>query len=807
MPGAGFPLMKGSRMTRTEATKNHRTAVRPAVSPELLMPAGGTAQFIAAVENGADAVYVGGNDYNARAGARNFDREELREAVDYAHKRGVQVHVTMNTLLRQEELEGALEYAAFLYELGIDALIVQDYGLAAMIREAMPDFPLHMSTQATAQDLRTVEAAEELGYQRVVLSRELSLDEIRSVCSGTDMEIEVFVHGAICICYSGQCQLSRFIGGRSGNRGACAQPCRLPYRTLGADGRPEREPRCPLSPKDLDYLDHLGELIDAGVRSFKIEGRMKSPEYVAVVTRIYRKYIDRYMEEGRYTVEDADREALEQIFSRGGFTDAYLRGEPDRRMMSGDIPKHQGIRIGKVVKRVGNSTLVDVKLYDHLAIGDGVEIQGKKLVGNVVTYYKELKGGLTRIGDLKGPVAHGDPLFRISSGEQLEEARRSFRGLTYREGKYRRKRGIVISLSLSPDGMLRAEAEPAREERSAHPLPDVRVSISAGPFSPAAEGVRGISKERFREAMEKTGGTPFRCGEVRFGAGFEGETVPVSIRTAALNDVRRRLLAALEEALIIRRTPAAKVPGAAGKADAGNAGSVGCEAGSSFGAVSPVRAEIWFYDLEAALHFRVPRELRDAGLPVRGLVPVTGLERFRKKCGAADYHVLAEETAFDELVPYVTNVTRGRENEFLETHFEEICRAAGKTGISCGQLGWLRTFARAGVQVYGDFGLNVYNRKSAEVMQALGAAWSAPSLEAMDRVNGAWPLMTTAYRPGGAYLVSPKRDRLRIRREKERSETLLLPAEGCMSLDYTAALRRAKAETAEYSPAVRFYYV
>ncbi|MGN8635909.1 peptidase U32 family protein [Eubacterium pyruvativorans] len=802
-------------MTHTETTKNHRAAVRPVRSPELLMPAGGTAQFIAAVENGADAVYVGGSDYNARAGAHNFDREELREAVDYAHKRGVQVHVTMNTLLRQEELEGALEYAAFLYELGIDALIVQDYGLAAVIREAMPDFPLHMSTQATAQDLRTVEAAAELGYQRVVLSRELSLEEIRSICGASDMEIEVFVHGAICICYSGQCQLSRFIGGRSGNRGACAQPCRLPYRTLGEDGKPERQPRCPLSPKDLDYLDHLGELIDAGVCSFKIEGRMKSPEYVAVVTRIYRKYIDRYMEEGRYTVEDLDREALEQIFSRGGFTDAYLRGEPDRRMMSGDIPKHQGIRIGKVVKRVGNSTLVDVKLYDHLAIGDGVEIQGKKLVGNVVTYYKELKGGLTRIGDLKGPVSHGDPLFRISSGDQLEEARRSFRGLTYREGKYQRKRGIVISLRLSPEGMFQAEAEPAREKRSAHPLPAVRVSATAGPFDPVSEGVRGTSKERIREAMGKTGGTPFRCDEVRFGTGFEGEHAPVSIRTASLNEVRRRLLASLEEALIIRRSPAAAPGGPAGM----NSGCAGSEAGSfsrlisrtisgaAAGGNSLHRVEFWFYDLETALTFRIPREVRDAGLMVRGLVPAAGLERLRQESGVRDYCELVARTEFDELVPYVTNVTRGRESAFLETHFEDICEAAGETGISCGQLGWLRSFARAGVRVYGDFGLNVYNRKSAEVIRSMGAEWSAPSLEAMDRVNGAWPLMTTAYRPAGTYLISPKKDRLRIRRAKDRSETILLPAEGNMNLDFSAAVRRAKAETAAYSPVVRFYYV
>ena len=198
---------------------------------ELLVPAGGVEQFIAAVENGADAVYIGGHLFNARINAGNFSDEELQAAVDFAHKRSVKVFVTMNTLMTDDELDGALKYAAFLYEAGVDALIIQDLGLGKLIREYMPDFPLHLSTQATVCDAMGAETALRLGYERVVLSRELSLAEIRQICSSTEADIEVFVHGALCVCYSGQCQLSRYFGGRSGNRGLCAQPCRLPYMT------------------------------------------------------------------------------------------------------------------------------------------------------------------------------------------------------------------------------------------------------------------------------------------------------------------------------------------------------------------------------------------------------------------------------------------------------------------------------------------------------------------------------------------------------------------------------------------------
>ena len=359
--------------------------------PELLVPAGSMEPLIAAVENGADAVYVGGRLFNARMNAGNFDDERMQQALDYAHARGVKVFVTMNTLIFDEEMEEAVEYAGFLYRAGVDALIVQDLGLGRRIHEELPDFPLHLSTQGTACDGEAVALAKELGYERVVLSRELSLAEMEAACRDGGLDIEVFVHGALCICYSGQCQMSRFYGGRSGNRGACAQPCRLPYE--GVDENGKKISGHLLSPKDLCLVDRLGELIEAGVYSFKIEGRMKSPEYVAVVTRIYRKYIDEYMEKGSYHVTPENRRELRQIFNRGGFTSGYLTGNPGEKLMSPVIPKNQGIRIGTVQSVKPGSTLVDVSCDILPDMGDGIEIRSErkagKAVSTIISYRKE----------------------------------------------------------------------------------------------------------------------------------------------------------------------------------------------------------------------------------------------------------------------------------------------------------------------------------------------------------------------------------------------------------------------------------
>ena len=285
--------------------------------PELLAPAGDMTCLYAAVAGGADAIYVGGKRFGARAFAKNFDIEELASAVRYCHLHGVKLYVTLNTLIEDIEMADAVSYAAQLYKIGVDALIVCDLGVISEICRYVPDLELHASTQMSVHNTLGVREAGYFGATRVVLARELSLKDIKSAVDNTDCEIEVFLHGALCVCYSGQCLFSSLVGGRSGNRGECAQPCRLPYNNG----------KYPLSLKDLSLADHIPALIESGVASLKIEGRMKSPDYVYTVVSIYRRLLD----EGRVATE-AEKDQLRRAFSRSGFTDGYFTGKTDRGM-------------------------------------------------------------------------------------------------------------------------------------------------------------------------------------------------------------------------------------------------------------------------------------------------------------------------------------------------------------------------------------------------------------------------------------------------------------------------------------------
>ncbi len=283
--------------------------------PELLAPAGGPEALTAAVQCGADAVYLGCGDFNARRSAKNFTPEELASAVEYCHLRGVRVYLTLNTLLTDRELPAAASLAAYASEVGVDALLVQDWGVLRAVRAAAPDLPLHASTQMSIHNLDGAKVARDLGLTRVVLAREMDREEIAAVCALEGLETEVFVHGAHCMSYSGQCAMSALIGGRSGNRGRCAQPCRLPCAAGGGT-------KYALSLKDLSLAEHVPELMALGVTSLKLEGRMKRPEYVAVVTGVYA----RLLQEGRGPTR-AEREALTAAFSRSGFTDGYFTGQ------------------------------------------------------------------------------------------------------------------------------------------------------------------------------------------------------------------------------------------------------------------------------------------------------------------------------------------------------------------------------------------------------------------------------------------------------------------------------------------------
>ena len=303
---------------------------------EILAPAGSYESMVAAVNAGADAVYIGGSRFGARAYANNLDEEAMIKAIRFVHLHGCKIYMTVNTLVKEKELPELLGYLKPYYEAGLDAVLVQDLGVFSYIHEHFPKLPLHISTQMTVTGKYSAEALKEMGAVRVVPARELSLKEIREIRQATGMEVETFVHGALCYCYSGQCLFSSLIGGRSGNRGRCAQTCRLPFDVL-RDGKylNRKDEKYVLSLKDLCSLDILPDILDAGVCSLKIEGRMKSPRYTAGVVSIYRKYVDRYLEYGRdgYYVEAADRRTLLELFDRGGQSEGYYKIHNGRDMV------------------------------------------------------------------------------------------------------------------------------------------------------------------------------------------------------------------------------------------------------------------------------------------------------------------------------------------------------------------------------------------------------------------------------------------------------------------------------------------
>ena len=305
---------------------------------EVLAPAGSFETMKAAVAAGADAVYAGGSRFGARAYAQNFTEEELLEAIDYVHLRGKKLYLTVNTLVKEKEFGDLYSYLLPYYKRGLDAVIVQDVGVMEYIKEQFPGLGIHASTQMTITNVLAAAHLEMLGVERVVPARELSLGEIRKISEETDLEIECFVHGALCYCYSGQCLLSSMIGGRSGNRGQCAQPCRLPYKA--GDSKTAVDI---MSLKDLCTIEHIPDLIDAGITSFKIEGRMKQPSYVATVTAMYRKYTDLYLRNGRsgFKVSRKDMEVLKQAYQRRGYCDGYYYRHNGKEMISFERPKKE----------------------------------------------------------------------------------------------------------------------------------------------------------------------------------------------------------------------------------------------------------------------------------------------------------------------------------------------------------------------------------------------------------------------------------------------------------------------------------
>ncbi len=389
---------------------------------ELLSPVGDFECLKAAVQNGADAVYFGANLFSARAFASNFDDNALEQAINYAKIRGVKTHLTLNTLIKNHELADAINLAKKAYHLGIDAIIVQDLGLAKFLIDNFPGLQVHGSTQMSVHNLEGVLQLQKLGFSRVVLSRELNIKEIENICKNANIEIETFIHGALCISYSGQCLFSSMIGGRSGNRGKCAQPCRLSYELLEDDISIDKGYL--LSPRDLCGLEFLPQLIKSGVSSLKIEGRMKTPEYVATVTRIYRKYIDLANQNQDFVIDEQDKKDLLQVFNRGGFSNGHLNTDSNKNLIYKDKPDNMGIYLGTVSHFNANQGHITFVTNDTLKVGDKINIENKKHESSTYTISELMigknnikegnHGDKITIGRMKGNIYSGNKIFKIS---------------------------------------------------------------------------------------------------------------------------------------------------------------------------------------------------------------------------------------------------------------------------------------------------------------------------------------------------------------------------------------------------------
>lgn len=488
---------------------------------ELLAPAGTMENFMAALESGADAIYLGGKVFNARAHAANFGIDELREAVRLAHILDVSVYVTVNILIGDTELKDLEQYIKDLDSIGVDAIIVQDLAVAEIAKRVAPNIHLHGSTQMTAATLDAVRFYESLGFTRVVLARELSLKEIQHICKHCKAEIEVFVHGALCVCYSGQCLMSSFIGGRSGNRGACAQPCRLPYELLDSKGEsvlPKHEAYL-LSPKDLNYSEHMNELVAAGVTSFKVEGRMKKVSYVRQVIGTYREILD------EASIHENQRKALASGFNRG-FSTAYLEDTVGRQMMTVVAPNHQGKPIGESYTKKGE---VYLSLTEPIEQGSLVKILQSN---GSVTYYT-VDDEWTCVSDTlyKGRPAEGlavGQLYLASTPKNTKS-----RGLQ----EFTRKYDMSVYLSVGSNGKTNYTELTA--------ILDSGLSVTVtNEYVPAIANKVPTSLEKVTEQLGRLGNTLFRLSYVDIPDG------PYMWPASVLNALRRDAVTALETALI-----------------------------------------------------------------------------------------------------------------------------------------------------------------------------------------------------------------------------------------------------------------
>lgn len=506
---------------------------------ELLSPVGDFNCLKAAVQNGADSVYFGSNTFSARAFATNFNQDNLRKAIEYAKIRGVKTHLTLNTLIKDTEFDEAFNLAKKAYELGIDAIIVQDLGLAMALIRNFPDLPIHASTQMTVHNLNGALKLQELGFKRVVLARELSINDIDYICKNTNIEIETFIHGALCISYSGQCLFSSMLGGRSGNRGKCAGPCRLPFSLYEEDK--VIDSGFLLNTRDLCGIDYIPDLINSGVKCFKIEGRMKSPEYVATVTKIYRKYIDLALsKKENYTIDEKDRKELLQVFNRGMSSPGHLSKNGNHSLVFKEKPNNMGLFLGKIEKYLPKKGYITIKLNEKISIGDTISLENEttsytisELMNTNFENITETQIGQTVIiGRIKGNINLGSKIYKMSSKKLNEMARESF-------SKEYKKIGFNCNISIKLNKPIEVSVSSANNLIL---YKNLKLNYTSS-FIPTTAINRPLDKETVINQFNKTNDYPFYFKNIKIDMD-DNIFIP---KLSILNEIRRTILEEIEK--------------------------------------------------------------------------------------------------------------------------------------------------------------------------------------------------------------------------------------------------------------------
>jgi len=789
---------------------------------ELLAPAGNFDCLKAAVQNGADAVYFGGGNFNARNSANNFVGSELKEAIQYAKLRNVKINFTLNTLIKNDEFSDAINLAERVYELGCDAVIVQDLGLAKYIIKNLPGMDVHASTQMTIHNLEGVNALEKLGFARVVLSRELSLHEIEYICSHTKLEVETFIHGALCISYSGQCLFSSMVGGRSGNRGKCAQPCRLPYELLeisspdsanndamnseamnsdamnsdamnliklsnansnsefinasskaefisssksAAFNRTNNKTKINinnkiktddkiidrgylLSPKDLCGLNYIPSLIKAGVKSLKIEGRLKSPTYVATVTRIYRKYIDLAYSDQPYVVDPADIRELAQAFNRGGFSDGNFDSEPNKDYVFTEKSNNTGLFAGTISSVNAKRGLVSFKTQEPLAIGDKVLVEHedtKYTISEMMLNNKNIKSAkpsnLITIGRLKGNIHSGDKIYKISDYATFDQVEKSL--------NIERKKiplSAIVNIHIGEPISLEVTSQDdsgnyfsMSSEKTLDIIPDEATNYA-------------LTIDKVKAQLTKTTDTPFEFKYIKVNMD-ENVHLP---KLSALNQLRRECIADLQQQAIKRFER---------KIDASSTETAIATINAKLPITSSLltaiknkkqKVAIYFDELNTNYDYSVLKKFDYAYVPYMYAID----DKYQK--------AITEISNKAKIYFAMPTVLKDNYRNIFFNHFEDTAKKFGTKGILITNLGCIDFFKdlKKKYEIIANYNLNIFNSNSLEELKKLGVQRFTLSPE-LDEGNlkllattspiqselivyGKIPLMTIGYCPLGS---------------------------------------------------------